>query len=680
MATTLQHYAASVYGTEEAADCRLRFYVSQAHTEQEQSGQADPGAGSSGTATAAQLQQPSRTFVGEPLPAHSLILRGTSFRLRALLSRWTGESAQPWSGGSLPELHVLLDAAEDLGPASEVVRFCYTGQLTELDFHALLLVQRQASYLQVPTCAAACDTALEAKAKSLLKQTKPEQILACLSDHSLFPDPGLEPGFRPVQQALTSALLAHFGCAFSIMSSWARLQQWMQLPEVAVAWALASEELQTDEESSVLLLVLWWLHWQQHEAGVLGWEEAGAAGRRLMQHVRLGCLSRPFLLVLLPQLEWLQLTPAQYAAVLALGTASGAERTCGMWGPGGGSAGTSSDAFSSLGSPQGAAAWYCGPRKRSMTAARQLTCVRHFSNAGMSSLISTGACPLVTKMCISHVAAAAGASRAPLWHHASGAALWCATQPHPVHTDPKSSPWAGGAVYQGGFFFGLELARRHDMDMAQPSAAGVGELRLCLAAYEALPPGLRGRMRQHAFASVDALVSVKCAARDLGALTCRLTPGAPLPVRDWWSHDFSFAAKAVTAVVLPLAGSSPTRAEAWKAYMTTTAHGSFLACELTLQPRPPPGAAAPQPVAPAAGSDADTDGRDPDWTPNKAPAWRSGGSGAEGMEVDGGEGQEVELGLEAGPFRAVLLDLLRRDREAEIQGSDDDDEELVQEQ
>ena len=149
MATTLQHYAASVYGTEEAADCRLRFYVSQAHTEQEQSGQADPGAGSSGTATAAQLQQPSRTFVGEPLPAHSLILRGTSLRLRALLSRWTDEDDQPRSGGSLPELHVLLDAAEDLGPASEVVRFCYTGQLTELDFHALLLVQRQASYLQV---------------------------------------------------------------------------------------------------------------------------------------------------------------------------------------------------------------------------------------------------------------------------------------------------------------------------------------------------------------------------------------------------------------------------------------------------------------------------------------------------------------------------------------------------
>ena len=146
---SFSEYAASVYGSEEAADCRLRFYVSQAHTEQEQSGQADPGAGSSGTATAAQLQQPSRTFVGEPLPAHSLILRGTSLRLRALLSRWTDEDDQPRSGGSLPELHVLLDAAEDLGPASEVVRFCYTGQLTELDFHALLLVRRQASYLQV---------------------------------------------------------------------------------------------------------------------------------------------------------------------------------------------------------------------------------------------------------------------------------------------------------------------------------------------------------------------------------------------------------------------------------------------------------------------------------------------------------------------------------------------------
>ncbi|KAG2430193.1 hypothetical protein HXX76_010292 [Chlamydomonas incerta] len=700
MLSSLQDYFASVYGTAEAADCRLRFYVSRPHTEQEKTEQV---AGSStGTGTSAQL---GREFVGEPLPAHSLILRGTSLRLRALLSRWTGDSDRPRLGASdaLPELHVLLDAAEDLGPAAEVVRFCYTGQLQPSGFYQVLLLRRQASYLQVPTCAAACDTALEAIAKDLVKQENPEFMFAVISLHPLFPDPGLEPGFRPVQQALTAALLAHFGCAFSTMSSWARLQQWMRLPEVAVAWVLASEELKTDEESSVLLLLLWWLHWQQHEAGALGWEEAGAAGRRLVQHVRLGCLSRPFLLVLLPQLDWLQLTPAQYAAVIALGTAGGAERTCGVWTYAAGSGGASSSGGS--GSPQGAAAWYRGPRKQGQAMSRPITSARYFSSTELTELDSATRC-FDARFLMSISAAPAGAARVPPWHHASGNAMWCAVQPHRVHCGPESSPWDGGAVYQGGFFFGLELARRLDVHRGQPSAASEQEeeLRLCVAAYEALPPGLRACMQQRALASVDARVSVTCVGPGTGPPTAARTGligvGVPLPVRDWWSHSFQQAAKAVTAVVLPM-----------------TAHGSLMACELVLRPWSPANAAAPvsaqtyerlvlagvdlppgdgswewdmaeadteseltdddveedaagedERMSEAAASGSGTDGGDADWTPRMAAGGSRGRSRA-GGRVGAMGLEEVEEELDGGSFRAEMLELLRRDLEAETSGS-----------
>ncbi|KAG2430189.1 hypothetical protein HXX76_010288 [Chlamydomonas incerta] len=717
-AKTLQDYFASVYGTEEAADCRLRFYVLHRHTEQV----ADGASSSTDTGTSAQL---GRTFVGEPLPAHSLILRGTSLRLRALLSRWTGDSDRPWLGASgvLPELHVLLDAAEDLGPAAEVVRFCYTGQLPPGGFHQLLLLRRQASYLQVPTCVAACDHTLEAIAKDLVKQENPEFMFAAISLHSLFPDPGLEPGFRPVQQALTAALLAHFGCAFATMSSWARLQQWMRLPEVAVAWVLASEELMTDEESSVLLLLLWWLHWQQHEAGALGWEEAGAAGRRLVQHVRLGCLSRPFLLVLLPQLDWLQLTPAQYAAVVALGTAGGVERSCGVWTLAGDSGDSSSGGS---GSPQGAEAWYRGPRKQGQAMSRPITSVRHFSRADVNKVVRVTTFLTDAVLLTAISAAPAGGAQVPPWHHASGNGLWCAVQPHKVHCDPMSSPWAGGAIYQGGFFFGLELARRLNVQRGQPTTASEREeLRLCVAAYEALPPGLRGCMQQRAFASVDARVSVKrvgpATATAPGVLSGMIGVGVPLPVRDWWSHDFQYAAKAVTAVVLPHHGSASS-AEPWKAYMTTTSHGSFMACELALRPRLQADAAA-QPPAPvsaqtyarmvlagvalppedgawewdmveadteseltddeagedermpeAAASGSDMDGGDADWTPRMAAGGSRGGRGAGGRAVAMGL-DEVEEELEEGSFRAVVMELLRRDGEAEMQGSSSDEEE-----
>ncbi|KAG2447785.1 hypothetical protein HYH02_007242 [Chlamydomonas schloesseri] len=614
--------------------------------------------------------------------------------------------------GALPELHVLLDAAEDLGPASEVLRFCYTGQLQSCGFRPLLLVRRQASYLQVPTCIVTCDKALEELANLLKKDRKPEPLLTCLSEHLLFPDPGLEPGFRPVQHALTAALLTHFGCAFGTMSSWAQLQQWMQLPEVAVAWALASEELSTDEESSVLLLVLWWLHWQQHEACALGWDEAGAAGRRLCQHVRLGCLSRPFLLVLLPQLEWLQLTPAQYAAVVGLGTAGAAERSSGVWGPGVG-----------FGPPAGgAAAWYRGPRKQSPAAAQPLKSVRHFSDTAIHEFMSHTS-SLRTSQVLSTCAAAAAVAaaqglRVPPWHPASGRPLWSAMQPHKVHCDPESSPWAGGAVYQGGFFYGLELARRQDHDVLQSQPGHVRELRLCLAAYEALPPGLRGCMLQRAFAGVDAIVRIMCSVPTAGGISARLDAGRPLPLRDWWSHNFRDAGRASTAITLPLSAGQAAVASCQR-FMTSNAHGRYLACELVLQPAPQPGAVAqpPVPVAPdvyaqlmlaglelpyghdapewdleeadtepdltddadeinsgeagadadmreaaAAGSGSEVDGGDPDWTPKAA-------GGAGGQEYEEAQVLEAEVELEEGPFRAVMVELLRRDMHLEGQGS-----------
>ncbi|KAG2447784.1 hypothetical protein HYH02_007241 [Chlamydomonas schloesseri] len=597
---SFSEYAASIYGTHEAADCLLRFYVSQTPSDQEQA--ADSGGPSRSSATS--TGTPQRTFVGEPLPAHSLILRGSSLRLRALLSRWTGDNGMSRSGsGALPELHVLLDSAEDLGPASEVLRFCYTGQLQSCGFRPLLLVRRQASYLQVLDCAATCDKALEDLASAMVAQTESGEVIAAFGDHLLFPDPGLEPGFRPVQHALTAALLTHFGCAFGTMSSWARLQQWMQLPEVAVAWALASEELSTDEESSVLLLVLWWLHWQQHEAGALGWDEAGAAGRRLCQHVRLGCLSRPFLLVLLPQLEWLQLTPAQFAAVVGLGTAGGAERAYTSW-----ALGRKSGAAPPAG---GAAAWYRGPRKQSPAAAQPLKVVRHFTGESIRRIVRVEAASQQEGAAggngneeddkddeheLTRIDAGDGeawSSDAP-WHHDSGYPHYLAAQPPSDSPKPQLSPWAGGAVYQGGFFWLPELACRV-WPRRGPRQRPV--LRLCLAAHEALPMSLRDRMRRHAFASVEAAATVTSSST--ASTTGVVEVGVPVPVRGWWSHEFRYAAKAVTAVMLPLSDNGADRLWSWEQYLTDVDGSAVLVCDLELAPRPAPGAA----VAPVAGLD-----------------------------------------------------------------------------
>ena len=440
---------------------------------------------------------------------------------------------------------------------------------------------------------------MQALARFMAAQPGSEAVVAAFGDHSLFPDPELEPGFRPVQQALTSALLAHFGCAFSIMSSWARLQQWMQLPEVAVAWALASEELQTDEESSVLLLVLWWLHWQQHEAGVLGWEEAGAAGRRLMQHVRLGCLSRPFLLVLLPQLEWLQLTPGQYAAVLALGTASGgAERACTSW-----SLGIRSGVKQPAG---GMATWFAGPRKQSEAASRPLKCVRRFPSHVIRNLARLVRHEGVgeEEEDVNDVEDANDSegtdknakyweSDSP-WRHDSGYPLWGAAQPRGEDLMTWASPWAGGGIYQGGFFWLPELAWRLWPGSEEPQA-----LQLCLAAHEALPISLRDRMRRHAFASVEATLTVPTAissSQRHPGYVGRLVAGVPVPVRSWWSHDFRHAAKAVVALELPLDGGSAARLGSWARYMTFVDGSSVLSCEVELAPRPEPGTVA-EPVS-----------------------------------------------------------------------------------
>ncbi|PNH01929.1 hypothetical protein TSOC_012128 [Tetrabaena socialis] len=97
--------------------------------------------------------------VGDPLPAHRVLLCGGSAFLGAQAVRWSQQSVLG------PELRVPLSSLDDLPPAVAALRFLYTGSLGAAAITAaqLLQVRRQAAFLLLEACVEACDAALLAR-------------------------------------------------------------------------------------------------------------------------------------------------------------------------------------------------------------------------------------------------------------------------------------------------------------------------------------------------------------------------------------------------------------------------------------------------------------------------------------------------------------------------------------
>ncbi len=186
------------------ADVRIRFHLERTPEQQQQQQEQQDAEGAARRAAAASLR-----FVGEPLPAHKVILTLGSTLLQAKLSNpcWQGGAATRVSKGvqteelggdsdeaqpaqrsrtdstsqksansaslfndeqvptasALPEVLVPLNSEAEVPFARQAIEYIYTGSLSaDLDFEALLRVRQQGCYLGVKHCPQACDGAMVA--------------------------------------------------------------------------------------------------------------------------------------------------------------------------------------------------------------------------------------------------------------------------------------------------------------------------------------------------------------------------------------------------------------------------------------------------------------------------------------------------------------------------------------
>ncbi len=308
-----------------------------------------------------------RRFVGDPYPAHRIILSLGSTFLEAKLKRscWqatasrASHAVQPGEAGSdcddmqaakrrrvdgepggilgdaggelaladssLPEVLVLLSSEDEEPFARQAIDFIYTGSLSaDLDFEALLQVRQQACYLGVKHCAQACDEAMLAwlppqqqqrgagPSTSAAVEPRVLQAYAC---HALFPQPGTSPeaaSFQPVCSALAKEVVSHFGDAVAALSRPDLYKQLLQLPALAVKELLAADDFGTDSEDSAFLLLAAWLEAQQKE------EEAVPEATRaeLCSLVRLHRLSSTYLSFVLPAYEPFVISRAELGHLL----------------------------------------------------------------------------------------------------------------------------------------------------------------------------------------------------------------------------------------------------------------------------------------------------------------------------------------------------------------------------
>ncbi|PNH09057.1 hypothetical protein TSOC_004374 [Tetrabaena socialis] len=266
---------------------------------------------------------PAAVLFGEPLSGHLLVLRLASERFNAQMERWDDragdraaqEAASPSSSAARrPQLRVPLGSEAEMPFARAAISYAYTGVVAADGVRAALEVRRQAAYLQINGCAAACDELLvglltagrssgtgnaagegggyPATADAARPSSEAIEFMACWA---LLPDPAVEPTFAPVLSAAKEALVRHFGDALAALNTPSLHQQLLQLPAAGVEALLASEAFGTDSEDSVLLLLATWMKANHGQTDA-------ATRMQLCRLVRLVQLGRPYLNTVLPAL------------------------------------------------------------------------------------------------------------------------------------------------------------------------------------------------------------------------------------------------------------------------------------------------------------------------------------------------------------------------------------------
>ncbi|PNH10717.1 hypothetical protein TSOC_002520 [Tetrabaena socialis] len=159
-----------------------------------------------------------------------------------------------------PQLRVLLGSAAEAHFARAAISYAYTGVVAADDVPSALEVRRQATYLQIDGCAAACDELLV----GMLAATAPAggpapAAVEFMSCWAVLPDPAEDPAFAPVLVAAKEALVRHFGDALAALNTSSLRQLLLQLPAAGVDVLLSSDSFGTDSEDSVLLLLATWM-------------------------------------------------------------------------------------------------------------------------------------------------------------------------------------------------------------------------------------------------------------------------------------------------------------------------------------------------------------------------------------------------------------------------------------
>ncbi|GFR42625.1 hypothetical protein Agub_g3556, partial [Astrephomene gubernaculifera] len=163
MSTTLLSYLSTLFGREDRSDCTVLFYINQGDSpgketrKRRRSGSADSSQGEDEEDEHGSPEPPAT--VGDPLPAHQLVLCGGSPRFAAQADRWVTERGP----GTKPELRVPLGSQEELPYAMAALQYIYSGKLDVNTTEGLLKVRRLAAYLQVEGCVEACGAALTAR-------------------------------------------------------------------------------------------------------------------------------------------------------------------------------------------------------------------------------------------------------------------------------------------------------------------------------------------------------------------------------------------------------------------------------------------------------------------------------------------------------------------------------------
>lgn len=189
-----------------------------------------------------------------------------------------------------PQLRTAdLDSIYLCAHAPQLVSFMYTSAVDASDIDALISLLRLADRLLVPRCCAAAGSALAALTPDAVTHDQAAALLGYL--------PASVAACGEARQLCVRKLMQRFGDAALVLVDAERGDAWLALPYAALLALLASDELQTDSENNVLLLLVRWL------LGPGGGGISAKQRRKLCAQIRLPCLGQGFLNAVLPQLQ-----------------------------------------------------------------------------------------------------------------------------------------------------------------------------------------------------------------------------------------------------------------------------------------------------------------------------------------------------------------------------------------